>query len=125
MAVKNTIINRKEDHIRICLEEGPAATWNLLDCIEIVHNALPEIDHDDIDLRRTFLGTELAVPLFITAMTGGTQQGAKINKNLAMAAAKMRIGLGVGSQRAALEDENLIPTYSVVNKYDVPLFLSF
>jgi len=124
MTAKMTIANRKDDHIRICLEEGPAATWNLLDCIEIVHNALPEIDHDDIDLRRKFLGTELGAPLVIAAMTGGTRQGEEINKNLSAAAAKMQIGLGVGSQRAALENEALVPTYSVVNKFDIPLLMA-
>ncbi|MDP6155236.1 MAG: type 2 isopentenyl-diphosphate Delta-isomerase [Candidatus Thermoplasmatota archaeon] len=124
MAVKKLIVNRKEDHIKICLEEGPVATWNLLDCIEIVHNALPDIDQVDIDVRRTFLGEELKAPLVIAAMTGGTWDGIKINENLAGAASRMGVGLGVGSQRAALEDEGLIPTYSVVREFDIPLLMA-
>ncbi len=124
MAVKKTIVNRKEDHIRICIEEGPVAKWNLLDCIEIVHNALPEIDQDDIDLSRIFLGKQLSAPLFIAAMTGGTPEGRKINENLAATAAKTGIGMGVGSQRAALENERLIATYSVVSEFEIPLLMA-
>ncbi len=116
--------SRKDDHIRICLEKKPVASANLLDCIELVHIPLPWIDYEEIDISTTFLGKELQAPLMISAMTGGSTKGEKINKNLAAAASTLGIGLGLGSQRPAIEDETLVPSYSVVKRYDIPLLMA-
>jgi len=115
---------RKDDHIRICLEKKPMASENLLDSMELVHNPLPGIDYKEIDISTTFLGKELRAPLMISAMTGGSTKGENINRNLAAAASRLGIGLGVGSQRPALEDETLVPSYSVVKGYDIPLLMA-
>jgi isopentenyl-diphosphate delta-isomerase len=68
------------------------------------HNALPEIDYDTIDTSCTFLGRKLAAPLLISCMTGGTDRAGSINRNLAAGAESTAVAVGVGSQRAALED---------------------
>ena len=64
---------RKAQHLEICLETqavtGPMGTG--LDRYRFVHNALPEIDLDEIDLGVTFLGRRLAAPILISSMTGG------------------------------------------------------
>jgi isopentenyl-diphosphate delta-isomerase len=57
-------------------------------------------------------------------MTGGYKKAKNINENLAKAAEKYNIGMGVGSQRAAIENPNLIETYSVIKNYDIPLRLA-
>ncbi len=59
----------------------------------------------------------------ITGMTGGHPESRVINMNLAMAAQKMGVALGLGSQRAALEDPRLVETFSVVREVapDVPI----
>ena len=126
MALANVkdIVKRKDEHIRICLDRDVTATYNLLNKIEIVHNPLPEIDLDEIDTSTDFLGASLKAPIIIAGMTGGTSQGKKINGNLAWGASEMGIGMGVGSQRAALADEAFIPTYSVVKEYSIPLILA-
>jgi isopentenyl-diphosphate delta-isomerase len=105
---------RKDDHIRICLEEKVEfSKTNGFEHVELEHRALPEIDKDEIDLRTRFLGKKFSAPLFIEAMTGGTEKGERINKNLAKAAEALDIGMGVGSQRAMLEEPGLKRTYHV------------
>ncbi|MCK4336186.1 MAG: type 2 isopentenyl-diphosphate Delta-isomerase [Candidatus Aenigmarchaeota archaeon] len=106
--------SRKDDHIRICLEKDVEfIKSNGFEHVELEHKALPEIDKEEIDLSTKFLGKKFESPLFIEAMTGGTKKGEKINKNLAKAAESLGIGMGVGSQRAMLEDPKLVRTYFV------------
>lgn len=106
--------SRKDDHIRICLEKKVEfVKSNGFEHVELEHRALPEIDKDEIDLKTKFLGKKFDYPLFIEAMTGGTKRGKRINKNLARAAEAFSIGMGVGSQRAMLENEKLADTYFV------------
>jgi len=106
---------RKTEHLRISLEEN-VRFRNLTTGLEryrFVHQALPEINRDDIDLSTTLLGKELSAPLIISSMTGGTEEAETINKNLALAAQIHSLGMGVGSQRAALEEPSLSHTYQV------------
>jgi isopentenyl-diphosphate delta-isomerase len=79
-----------------------------------VHNALPECDMGTIDLTTRFLNHTISSPLFISAMTGGHPGTKEVNARLARAAERYGLGMGVGSQRAALEDPALADTFSVV-----------
>lgn len=118
-----TTSSRKMDHIRICLEKLVEGEARPFDDLLLVHRALPEIDADEIDLGCTFLGRRLKAPLMITGMTGGHPDTREININLARAAQEMGIALGVGSQRAALEDSSQVETFSAVREAapDVPI----
>ncbi len=108
---------RKLDHIRICLEEDvESRVGSGFEDITLIHRALPEIDFSKIDTNVEFLGKKLKYPIVIAAMTGGHEEAYEINKNLAIAAQKLGIAIGVGSQRAAIEDEKLAYTYSVVRE---------
>jgi isopentenyl-diphosphate delta-isomerase len=117
------IQNRKEDHVNICLKEDVNGHYNFWDDIHFVHQALPEIDFSEIDTKVNVLGMNLAAPIIISAMTGGYPEAENINKNLAEAASRLRIGMGVGSQRAALENRELERTYSVIKEFDIPLVI--
>ena len=106
---------RKTEHLRISLEED-VRFRNLTTGLEryhFVHQALPEINRDHVDLSTTLLDKELNAPVIISSMTGGTEKAETINKNLAMAAQIHGLGMGVGSQRVALEEPNLSHTYWV------------
>ncbi len=106
---------RKSEHLRILLKED-VRFRNLttgLESYHFVHQALPEINRDDVDLSTSLLGKDLSAPLIISSMTGGTEEAETINKNLAMAAQIHGLGMGVGSQRAALEEPTLSHTYQV------------
>ncbi|MCX8187224.1 MAG: type 2 isopentenyl-diphosphate Delta-isomerase [Nitrososphaeria archaeon] len=117
--------SRKRDHIRICLEEDVGfeekTTW--LEYVELVHNALPEIDFEEVSTEATFLGRRFGMPLIVEAMTGGIREAAEINGNLAEAAEKFSIPMGVGSQRAALADKGLEYTYRVARERGPNVFL--
>ncbi len=105
---------RKADHIRVNLEEdvdsGLIAGFEHL---HFEHNALPELDLNEIDLSQEFLGKTLAAPLLISSMTGGTAQASEINRNLAKAAQAAGIAMGLGSQRVAIEDPSLADTFNM------------
>lgn len=107
--------DRKQDHLRICMEENVNAIGlsTGLERYRLVHCALPEMALSDVQLGLTFLGKRLEAPLLISAMTGGTESAASINRNLALAAQVHGVAMGVGSQRAALEDERWECTYRV------------
>jgi len=117
------IEKRKTEHIKICAKENVAATRNYWEHIHFIHNALPEIDFDDIDLTSTLFGKKLRYPIVIAAMTGGCPAAMTINRNLARACEELQIGMGVGSQRAGLMSKELAASYEVVKEFDVPLML--
>jgi len=117
----NKTESRKDEHVRVSLEKDVAYTHNYWDDVKLIHNALPEINKDEIDYSTKLFGKKLGAPLIIAGMTGGYEKAKKINENLASAAEKFHIGMGVGSQRAALEKPGLKETYSVIKNYDVPL----
>jgi len=106
--------SRKLDHLRICAEEPVESGDAGFGDIRFVHNALPECDMGTIDLSARFLGHTVNSPLFISAMTGGHPGTKDVNARLARAAGHYGLGMGVGSQRAALENPDLEDTFSVV-----------
>jgi len=108
---------RKIEHIEICLDEDvQCRALSMFADIEFVHNALPEIDKDNIDLTTNLLGLKSSAPIIIAAMTGGHPQTLEINRRLAQAAEELKIPIGVGSQRAAIEDSTLTNTFKVVRE---------
>ncbi len=116
---------RKGDHIRICLDkkaQAKNATAGFED-IQLIHHALPEVNKKKIDLSTTFLGKKFSAPIIVGAMTGGTEQAIKINSSIAEAVEKLGLGMGVGSQRAAIEKKELEKTYSVARKKAPHAFL--
>jgi isopentenyl-diphosphate delta-isomerase len=78
-----------------------------------VHCALPGCDLEDVDTATTLLGKRMAAPLLVSSMTGGTPEARTINQCLAEAAQAAGIGMGLGSQRAAIEDPALEDTFRV------------
>ena len=114
------IERRKADHIEVALKEDVSTGYNYWDDVRIVHCSLPEVDLDEIDTSTTLFGRKLSLPLIVTAITGGYPKAKRINENLAAACAELRIGMGVGSQRAGLEhgDDG---SYKVLKDHDVPL----
>jgi isopentenyl-diphosphate delta-isomerase len=116
---------RKAEHIRICLEQkaqARKATAGFED-IQLIHRALPEVDRQKISLSASFLGKQLSAPLIVGAMTGGTEEATKINASIAEAVEKLGLGMGVGSQRAAIEDKKLEKTYTIARKKAPTAFL--
>jgi len=105
--------DRKAEHIRLALDERMQSDHRFLDDWTFEHVALPEVDLDAIDLSVEFLGRSLTAPLLISCMTGGTDDAARINRNLAIGAERAGIAVGVGSQRKALEDEGTAGSFRI------------
>jgi isopentenyl-diphosphate delta-isomerase len=80
---------------------------------DFIHKALPELNLADIDPSTTFFGKHFSYPFFIEALTGGSPKAGRINRNLARAAAQFGIGMGIGSQRAMLQDPGVTCTYQI------------
>lgn len=106
---------RKIEHVRLCLNEevGGSGITSGFEQYRFRHNALPELNFDDISLRAAFLGKELRTPLLISSMTGGSKATGAINARLAEAAERRGWTLGVGSVRAAVERSELADTFHV------------
>ena len=105
---------RKDDHIRITLEKPVTSDLSTgFEHMRFVHQALPEIDAQEIDTHTRILGTSLKMPLLISSMTGGTPEATRINQRLAHAAQKWGIGMALGSLRVLLEHPETRPSFDM------------
>ncbi|HET9908824.1 MAG TPA: type 2 isopentenyl-diphosphate Delta-isomerase [Anaerolineales bacterium] len=108
------IEQRKADHIKINLEKDVrSALTTGLENYHFMHEALPELDLDHVDTSLKLFDKELAAPILISSMTGGTEEAETINLRLAETAYVMRVAMGVGSQRAAIEHPEQAKTFQV------------
>ena len=114
MSEVTPIGSRKSDHIRINLERDVQSGLTTgLDQYQFIHQALPEIDLDQVDLSQTLFKKVIRAPILISSMTGGTPEAERINQNLASAAQSAGIAMGLGSQRAGIEHPDLAQTFKV------------
>ena len=116
-------IQRKKDHIDICLNRDVGCEYDYWEDVNLIHHALPDFDLSEVDSSVELFGKRLSAPIIISAITGGHQDAAEINRNLAEGAARKGVAMGVGSQRAALESDEYRPGYEVIRDYDVPLVI--
>ena len=119
------IKQRKREGIEIPLNNDVQAktTSTYLEYVKLIHNALPELDYDEIDISTNFLKRKFSAPLIIDSMTGGAPEAARINGRLGELAEKYGFAMGLGSQRAGLESKQLAETYSIARKNAPSAFL--
>lgn len=115
---------RKRDHVDIVLGQEVRPKHNHWDDVRLLHQALPEMDLDEVDTRLTLFGQKLEAPLVISSMTGGFPDAVRINDRLAAGAAEVGVGMGVGSQRPVLQGQVGEESWTVVTKHDVPLTIA-
>jgi isopentenyl-diphosphate delta-isomerase len=109
-------VDRKDSHLALALErevEFPQRDATGFGALRLEHDALPELDLDEVDPSTTLLGKPLAAPLVLGAMTGGTPRAAEMNRRLALAAARCGVGFAVGSQRKMLADASTRASFAV------------
>ena len=115
---------RKIEHVNIALGQdisaAQSANWN---DVQFVHQALPEVDLDEIDTSVSFLGHRLRYPIFISSLTGGHDDVISINRNLARAAEHYGLVLGVGSQRAGIVNPEVISSYAITREHAPKTYL--
>src|SRR5689334_7421786 len=94
---------RKQDHIKLSLmPENQTADLSTFDNIHLVHDALPDLNFDDISIMGTRFGKQVKKPFLISSMTAGHRRAKHINRNLVEACAQSGWAMGVGSQRREL-----------------------
>ncbi len=109
------VSSRKDHHLDVVLHEdvgsrGPAVG---LGRYTLEYDALPELDLADVSLATELLGKRLSAPLIVGAMTGGSDRASAVNARLARAAAKVGLGMALGSQRAMVLRPELTSTFAV------------
>ncbi len=112
---KRSIRMRKADHIRINLNENVAFpnTTTGLEHYRFTHCALPELNLADVDMSLELFGKRLTAPILVSSMTGGTGEASAINRTLAQAAQEYGLAMGLGSQRAGIEQPETAATFRV------------
>ncbi|MBD3418939.1 MAG: type 2 isopentenyl-diphosphate Delta-isomerase [Chitinivibrionales bacterium] len=111
----STISKRKSRQKDICLEppEPIETAKNRFNDISLLHHPLPEVDWDKLDTTTTFLGAKIALPIFISCMTGGSDNGFRINRDLARHAQQYGIPVGLGSIRVLFRHEEVFDQFYV------------
>ena len=104
---------RKNEHVEIAMAQGDA-TISDFDEIRFVHHSIPSVDVDDIDLTSQLKDFTLDQPLYINAMTGGSEWTKQINEKLAVIARETGIAMAVGSTHAALRNSKMASSFSIV-----------
>jgi isopentenyl-diphosphate delta-isomerase len=123
----SAVSKRKDHHIDVCLDEdvGSGGVATGLGGFALEYDAVPELSLEDVDLRTTLFDKELAAPIVIGAMTGGTARAGEINRRLAQAAARVGVGMALGSQRAMLAKPELEESFLVRDAApDLPLLFA-
>jgi isopentenyl-diphosphate delta-isomerase len=106
--------SRKDDHVRLALQQHEQEPNNAFDDVRFIHHALCGVSLDQIDTSTTVCGSHWQLPFYINAMTGGSQRSGGINAALARAAQATGIAIASGSQHAALRDPALAATFTAI-----------
>lgn len=111
------IMARKREHLELAVSDRAASGvdpgW---DDVHLVPTSLPELSPADVELSTQLAGLTLAAPLVLVPMTGGHPDAAELNATLGAAAQQLGLAVGVGSQRAALREPALAPTFAAVRR---------
>ncbi len=114
MTTQNNIPNRKQSHLNTCMSrpvEGSGSAF--FEEVMFIHKSLPELNLSEIDPSARFLGKTISFPLFISCMTGGSEQGKHANRELAKAAQTLNIPLGLGSIRVLFSHPNRVEDFQL------------
>lgn len=108
--------SRKLEHLKysLLLDDGPAAAG--FTDFHLVHNCLPNLAWQDIDISTTIANIPLSQPIIINAITGGAADVLQINRELAEFSQVTGAAMAVGSQYSAIEDASTAESYKVVRK---------
>jgi len=120
-----SIQERKKDHVDLTAYSDVFYQKSTgFERYDFVHNALPEVNPSEVDVSASLLGRRFSFPLFISSMTGGYTEAGSVNTIIAKCCEKHDLPFGVGSQRAMLEDESQIESFSVVREHAPNAFIA-
>ncbi|HJA60094.1 MAG TPA: type 2 isopentenyl-diphosphate Delta-isomerase [Candidatus Brevibacterium intestinavium] len=108
---------RKDDHVRLASAqqtEGPRRSD--FDDLEFVHHALSGTSPETVDLSVDLGDWTWSAPFYVNGMTGGTETTARINRDLALAAAETGLPMACGSMSVALDDAEAAKGFTVIRE---------
>jgi isopentenyl-diphosphate delta-isomerase len=107
--------SRKSKQLQVAMSgrQPDAGISTGLERYRFIHQALPEINFHSINLETRVFGRKLLAPLMISPLVGGTPRAAALNRRLAAAAQEFGIGMGLGSERCAIETRPASKSYYV------------
>lgn len=110
--------HRKDEHLSLATATYQRAhQHHYFDQVRLIHNALPEMAVKDVDHHVQLAdGLQLEWPFYLEAMTGGSNQAAKINRTLAQLASKHHLAMATGSLSVALKEPATRPSFTVVRE---------
>ncbi len=113
--MEKRLAERKQYHLNVCLDPSYEVESGdtVLGRIGFPHQCMPEIDSSQVDLATDFIGMKLDLPLLISCMTGGTDEGRQYNFLLAAIAAERKIAIGTGSIRIMLKDPDTLSHFQM------------
>lgn len=105
---------RKDDHVThaLSLKDGD----NDFNALQFIHNSLPNLNWDDVSTKSHYFGREFNTPIYINAMTGGSEKTKEINRKLAIIAQTFDLAISVGSQHVALDEPQLRDTFTIIRE---------
>lgn len=109
---------RKREHLKLCLTDDVQfkSKTNGFEKYDFIHYAITEVEIDKINFETKFFNKKIKYPFLISCMTGGTTEAENINTHLAIVAEELKIPIGVGSQRQALESNKFLDSYKTIRK---------
>jgi|JI9StandDraft_2_1071091.scaffolds.fasta_scaffold59164_2 isopentenyl-diphosphate delta-isomerase len=108
--------SRKQQHVDLVVNDNVSFRTKTtgFERFEFVYNALPELNFSEVSTKLQFLGLECSMPLIVSSMTGGYADAERINRELAEVCESVRIPMGVGSQRQAMENSTYHASFRAV-----------
>ncbi|HON44197.1 MAG: type 2 isopentenyl-diphosphate Delta-isomerase [Planctomycetes bacterium] len=111
---------RKLAHLEICLQENTQTKQTTrLEDFHFIHRACSNLDFNEIDISTSLWDKKLDMPLMVAGMTGGHPEVREINELIAKTVEKNHLAMGVGSERAAIENKNeyITESFQIVRKF--------
>ncbi len=123
--MSHNIRQRKQDHVDLVASRDVTFRERTtgFEHVELVYNAMPDIDMAQVDTTTPLFGRRLSLPLYASGMTGGYADAERINAMLAEVCCEVGIGMGLGSMRAAVDDSSLAATFRSVMYHRPPLVI--
>ncbi|TMS99106.1 type 2 isopentenyl-diphosphate Delta-isomerase [Apilactobacillus kunkeei] len=108
--------HRKDEHVSLAIKFYEKNSHAGFDQLRFVHQGIPEISLNEIDTSTNIEGIKMKFPIYIEAMTGGSEYTKKLNEKLATIAKSTGIAMATGSQSVALKDNNLASSFEIVRE---------
>lgn len=122
MTQPNARSKRKDEHVRHVLNQREQIDTDF-NRVHLIHHSLPDFNLEDVDLSSAFGTVEWEVPIYINAMTGGSEWTKEINEKLALVAKASGLPMSLGSMHAAIKDSTLKSSFSIARTMNPDGFL--